>query len=123
MVEDTGVWPTDVAHSFVAMLPKGGSGQPDDYRPIVLLSVYYRLWAKARGAPFQEFLQAAGIAPVGRVPSAEAQGFDLALRLAVSQSGGADTSGLALDWSKCYDHLVIDLLRQFGERIGMPAVR
>ena len=41
--EATGEWPEPVAHSFVAMLPKGGTGAVDDCRPIVLLSVYYRL--------------------------------------------------------------------------------
>ena len=54
-VERTGRWPEPIAHSFVAMLPKGGTGEPDEYRPIVLLSVYYRIWAKARGQPFTKF--------------------------------------------------------------------
>ena len=79
------------------------------------------MWAKARANPFTEFLRSAGIAPVGPMPAAETLAYDLALRLAVSQSGGEDTSGLALDWSKCYDHLLLDLFRQFGERIHMPA--
>ncbi len=62
--------------------------------------MYYRLWAKARATPFQEFLRTAGIAPVGPMPYAETLAYDLAMRLAVSQSGGEHTSGLALDWSK-----------------------
>ncbi len=41
LVEDLGVWPADVAHSFVAMLPKWGTGEADDFRPFVLLSVSY----------------------------------------------------------------------------------
>jgi hypothetical protein len=86
-VERTGVAPEPVAHSFVAMLPKGGTGTVDDFRPIVLLSVYYRLWAKASGAPFQEFLKAAGITPPSGPRAADALAYDLALRLAASIAG------------------------------------
>ncbi len=30
LVEDLGAWPSDIAHSFVAMLPKGGTGEAED---------------------------------------------------------------------------------------------
>ncbi len=69
--ERTGHWPEPIAHSFVAMLPKGGTGAPDDYRPVVLLSVFYRLWARCRGREFQAYLRAAGVAPPGKSKSAE----------------------------------------------------
>ena len=119
-VEATGEWPEPVAHSFVAMLPKGGTGSVDDYRPIVLLSVYYRLWAKARGNPFQVFLKAAGITPPSGPRAADALAYDLALRMAASTAGFHPTSGLALDWSKCYDHLILDLLDTVGQRVKIP---
>ena len=119
-VERAGVWPGPIAHSFVAMLPKGGTGEPDDYRPIVLLSVYYRIWAKARGQPFTKFLKSAGITPSHGPRAADALAYDLALRLAASIAGHPPTSGLALDWSKCYDHLLLDLLRLVGARVGIP---
>ena len=103
------------------MLPKGGTGEPDDYRPIFLLSVYYRISAKARGQPFTKFLKSAGIT-ISHVPrAADALAYDLVLRLAASIAGHPPTSGLALDWSKCYDHLVLDLLRLVGTRVGIPA--
>ena len=105
--ERTGKWPEPIAHSFVAMLPKGGTGAPDDYRPVVLLSVFYRLWARCRGREFQAYLRSAGVVPPGKSKSAESLAFDLALRIAVAQSGDAAVSGLALDWSKCYDHLLL----------------
>ena len=102
------------------MLPKGGTGTVDDYRPIVLLSVYYRLWAKARGSPFQEFLKAAGITPPSGPRAADALAYDLALRMASCIAGFRPTSGLALDWSKCYDHLILDLLDTVGQRVEIP---
>jgi hypothetical protein len=119
-VEATGEWPEPIAHSFVAMLPKGGTGKVDDYRPIVLLSVFYRLWAKARGSPFQRFLKAAGITPPSGPRAADALAYDLALRMAASIAGYPPTSGLALDWSKCYDHLILDLLETVGRRVQIP---
>jgi hypothetical protein len=119
-VEATGEWPEPIAHSFVAMLPKGGTGMVDDYRPIVLLSVYYRLWAKARGNPFQVFLKAAGITPPSGPRAADTLAYDLAIRMAASIAGFHPTSGLALDWSKCYDHLILDLLDTVGQRVKIP---
>jgi hypothetical protein len=92
-IERTGEWPEPIAHSLVAVLPKGGTGTVDDFRPIVLLSVYYRLWAKSRGAPFQEFLKAAGIIPPSGPRAADALAYDLALRLAASIAGYPTTSG------------------------------
>ena len=120
-VEATGEWPESIAHSFVAMLPKGGTGKVDDYRPIVLLSVYYRLWAKSRGNPFQVFLKAAGITPPSGPRAADALAYDLALRMAASIAGFHPTSGLALDWSKCSDHLILDLLDTVGKRVKIPS--
>jgi hypothetical protein len=119
--ERTGVWPEPIAHSFVAMLPKGGSGEPDDFRPVVLLSVFYRLWAKCRGREFQAFLRLAGVTPADRPNSAEQLAFDLAIRIAIAQAGGAAVSGLALDWSKCYDHLLLGLLHKLSAKLGIPA--
>ena len=96
-VEATGESPEPIAHSFVAMLPKGGTGTVDDYRTTVLLSVYYRLWAKTRGNPFQILLKAAGITPPSGPRAADALAYDVALRMAASIAGFHPTSGLALD--------------------------
>ena len=95
-------------------------GYGSHYRPIVLLSMYYRLWAKSRGNPFQLFLKAAGITPPSGPRAADALAYDLALRMAASIAGFRPTSGLALDWSKCYDHLILDLLDVVGQRVKIP---
>ena len=42
-VETRGEWPLAMRRSLVAMLAKKGTGTTDDYRPITLLSVLYRL--------------------------------------------------------------------------------
>ncbi len=46
---------------------------------------------------------------------------DLAVRMAYSQAGGEATSGLAIDWSKCYDHLLLYLLSLIVDHLGIPA--
>ena len=99
----------------------GGSGDPDDFRPVVLLSVFYRLWAKCRGREFQAYLRMAGVSPPGKSKSAEQLAFDLATRIAIAQAGDASVSGFSLDWSKCYDHLLLDLLHQIVARLGIPS--
>jgi hypothetical protein len=40
--------------------------------------------------------------------------------MAASIAGFRPTSGLALDWSKCYDHLLLDLLDRVGQRVKIP---
>ncbi len=72
------------------------------------------------GPEFQAFLRSAGVSPPGKSKSAEHLAFDLALRIAVAQAGDASASGLALDWSKCNDHLLLDLLHHIAAHVGIP---
>ena len=48
LVERMGQWPSCIGPNVVCLLPKGGTSAPGDRRPIVLLSVFYRIWAAAR---------------------------------------------------------------------------
>ena len=120
VVERTGLWPAALGTNLVALLPKGTSGDPSDYRPIMLLSVIYRIWAKARGTFMQGHLRAIGILPCGPIPGAEQQATDLAWRLLLSRSG-AVLSGVALDWSKCYDYVSSTLLERLARLCRLPA--
>ena len=46
-VEETATWPQAVAEAFVAMIPKSSGGsRPQDLRPITVLDLVYRIWAK-----------------------------------------------------------------------------
>jgi hypothetical protein len=80
---------------------------PDDFCPIVLLSVFYRLWAKSRGPVFQAFHRSGGVAPPGKTTSAEHLAFDLALLITVGQAGVCAVSGL-------------ELLHRVSLRLGIP---
>ena len=47
LVEEQGRWPQNWLDAYVAMIPKASGGsRPQDQRPITVLEVLYRLWAK-----------------------------------------------------------------------------
>jgi hypothetical protein len=119
-VERCGCWPKALSTALVALLPKGTTGAASDYRPIMLLSVIYRIWAKARGAFMQGYLRSVGIMKVGPVTAAEQLATDLAWRMLLSRAG-VIISGIAVDWSKCYDHVSCALLRKLARLCRMPA--
>ena len=96
-VEQQGAWPRDLCRGETVLLPKGGTSDPLDRRPITLLPVLYRMWAALRATQFRAWLKECGVPPLdagrnGTMRSAEHQGLLLA------------------DWSKCYDHLGFDLV-------------
>ena len=47
LVESSGEWPAEVLSAYVTMIPKATGGtRPQDQRPITVLDVLYRIWAK-----------------------------------------------------------------------------
>lgn len=47
LIEEEGRWPPEWLEAYVAMVPKSSGGsRPQDQRPITVLEVLYRLWAK-----------------------------------------------------------------------------
>ena len=77
MVEEQGAWPKALQVNLVAMLDKGGSQDPLDKRPIVLLPVVYRLWAAIRARTFRAWLADVGAYPKGAGRAADAQAYEL----------------------------------------------
>ena len=67
----------------------------DDYRPIVLLSVIYRLWAKARGPPMEDWMRKAGIACARGPRAAESLATEVALHLTAVHASDDEMAGLA----------------------------
>ena len=45
----------------------------------------------------------------------------MALTVALARHDGVDLSGLATDWSKCYDHVWLELIPAVAARAGIPA--
>ena len=46
-VQDTGEWPSDLLHAYVALIPKGQGTEVTAQRPITVLELCYRIFAKA----------------------------------------------------------------------------
>ena len=121
LVEELGVWPGGLDLDLVAMLPKGGSDEPGDRRPMVLLPVVYRLWAAARAGPLRDWLKVAGLlGDGGRRRSAESLALGTAVEIAVVRALDLALAGLAVDWSKCYDRLPLGVLRLVADAAGLP---
>ena len=58
LVEEQGRWPQDWLDAYVAMIPKANGGsRPQDQRPITVLEVLYRLWAKGIVQEWHHVLQ------------------------------------------------------------------
>lgn len=56
----------------------------------------------------------------GSPPGGALQAFDLGLELDAAQAAGVAIAGLALDWSKCYDRMLLALLQQLAWRARLP---
>ena len=106
-VESTGVWPDSLRKGTVVLLPKGGSVAVLDFRPIVLLPIIYRLWARVRAKDLEYWMNEVGIRPLpGSCKGAEEQGMRLTLAMEMAMARGQEVGGLALDFSKAYDRIV-----------------
>ena len=119
-VESTGRWPMAFRHNLVCLLAKGGTMAPDDRRPIVLLSAVYRVWAALRAGALRGWLRAVGVLAPGSGSGADVKAGDLALLLEEARAAGLPVSGLAVDWSKCYDRLPLAALADVAEAAGVP---
>ena len=70
---------------------------------------------------FRGWLQANDVLALKTQGGAESLAYDLALRMTAARTTGTALSGLALDWSKCYDHVHVGIHASIGERAGIPA--
>ena len=118
-VEDGSDWPQELALAHVALLPKGSGVATSglDKRPIVLLSEIYRLWAAARRRSWTQW--ALLWDSPSRVAAAD-QAWDLAAAAVIARSAGQELAGLAIDWSKAYDHVGLAFLGRVLERARVP---
>jgi hypothetical protein len=63
-VEAEGAWPDELLQAYVTMIPKASGGsRPQDQRPITVLDVVYRLWAKGITQCWAPVLQGVYLGP------------------------------------------------------------
>ena len=64
LVEKEEHWPEELVHAYVALIPKACGGcRPQDQRPITVLDVLYRLWAKGVVSSWSPTVQQAYLGP------------------------------------------------------------
>ena len=124
-VEKWGRWPASLEGGLVCLLPKGGISpsvqEPLQARPVVLLSVIYRIWAKARSYFLEQWIVAAGAVPVEEAKAAcEDLAVDLAFDLEAASSGGPALYAVATDLSKAYDRIPLEVLEVGLRDMGLP---
>ncbi len=120
-VELRGRWPEELRGGIVSMLPKGNTGNPLDHRPVVLLPVLYRMWARVRAREHDRWMQTSGLGALpGRSKGAEEHGLLFALALEYARARGECAGGLALDFSKAYDRMDIDMLEHMARQARLP---
>lgn len=104
----------------MALLPQGCTPAPMDRRLVVLLPVVYRLRAAVRGRVMRDWLRGAGGLRAGAASAADSLAGLLGLDTDLAHADGEPLVGLALDFSRCYDRLPLEVLREVARRAGVP---
>ena len=111
--ESEGRWPEQLRLAHVALLSKGGKPVRGlQARPITILPLVYRAWAKIRARQLRVWLEGHTEMLVGSRQEAEFQAAILAATLSLGKATGAGAGAACLDWSKAYDTVDLNLLEQ-----------
>ncbi len=125
LVEQTGRWPRGLQGVVVCLLPKGGIspsiGDPLQARPVVLLAVVCRVWAKARAPWLAGWIKRAGVQPVEEDGAAcEDLAVDLAFTFEEAKARGKEAWAVAADLSTAYDRVPLEVLTDGLRDMGLP---
>ena len=124
LVEKFGVWPNNLLHVLVTLIPKPHGSGPEDLRPITLASKIYRAWATVRARDLASWQSQWALPEIyGGVRGRRAS--DLYLRVALELehacSSGAPVAILLLDLSKFFDRLPWSIEYGLLHHFGCPA--
>ncbi len=122
---DLGHLPTFWRHSRVTLIPKGEDALPGDRRPITIMAVTYRIWAKRHAAALNEWL-------VTWAPSGLSGGianhscpdvlWELQTLLAKARTGHRPPAFvLSMDLEKCFDRLDLPNLERIARKLQLEA--
>ena len=108
LIEAEGVWPQEWLDAYIVMIPKASGGsRPRDQRPITVLPVVYRLWAKGVTLEWQPVMQQAYLGQAAMGFRAQAGTMHVAQLLsdimALCRSRGSELWLISFDIEKCYD--------------------
>ena len=118
------VWPPQILIGFVCSLLKpGGRTDASAYRPIVLVSLIYRVWAGIRSR--QILRQLAPLLPpdcLGFVPGRETTEYwyHIQTQIELCCQGAYDLYGMSCDVIKAYNNLPRLPIARMASHIGLP---
>ena len=79
------------------------------------------VWARVRARELDRWMQTSGLGALpGRSKGAEEHGLLFALSLEYARARGEWAGGLALDFSKAYDRMDIDMLEHMARQARLP---
>ena len=124
-VEREGTWPPELLHAYVTMIPKAAGGtRPQDQRPITVLDVLYRVWAKGTALAWAPVLQQVYLGPTTLGFRAQAGTMHLAQLLGDVIGYGRRTGRAvwlaSFDIAKCYPSLPWWAVFGILEHVGVP---
>ena len=120
LCEEDGRWPEQLRIAYVTLLSKGG--MPVDKlhsRPITVMPLVYRAWAKARAKQLRTWLEKRTELLVGHRETAEFQAAVLATARSLGRATGEEAGVVRLDFSKAYDSLDLEFLEQALRKAGV----
>ena len=121
-VERLGRWPAGLrgAEVVLPLKPGGDPAEPLDRRPLNLLSVVYRCWARLRGRHVAAWRRLWDPAVAAARLGADGQAWELAWAQAEAEAGDQEFAGLAVDFRKAYDSVRLGLVRRLLAAAGWP---
>lgn len=124
-VETTGRWPTQLMQGAVNALEKvQGADSVNQYRPITILPIIYRIWGTIRGKAILEAISS--IAPPGlrgNMPNCTSVSlwWELQSRIEASLYDGSPSTGLVSDLVKAFNLLPRLPIFHLASRIGIAS--
>jgi hypothetical protein len=115
-----GRWPQQLLQAHVCLLSKGGKPvEKLQARPITILPLAYRAWAKIRAKQLKVWLGEHTSLLVGTREEAEFQAAILATTLALGKATGEGAGAVCVDFAKAYDGLDFEFLEQALRKAGV----
>ena len=122
--EKDGEWPDQMLEALVAAVPKNdGAKSPNEFRPIVLLSLSYRAWSGLRMRQILKILCANlpdGIFGFRTGLSCAEQMLEIMLDIEHSILFDHPLAGLTADLVKCFNNLPREFIFRMAKHIGIP---
>ena len=121
-IEESGTWPSNLCWAGVTLIPKGEGGAPLEQRPITVTPIAYRVWAASRMYQCNKW-QESWLQDTQHGARANHSTVNALLRVSVffeqAILDGVPAYGIAIDLSKAFDNVPIDIVFAICEKMGM----